>query len=75
MENVLIIFLGGIVVLIVLGLSFCLAIAIFTGALILFADASQQGFVGVAVYGACWVFLFPFMIIVCLIFGVLTMKN
>ena len=32
----------------------------------LFAWASEQGFLGVAVYLACWVFMFPLMVIICL---------
>ena len=32
----------------------------------LFGWASEQGFVGVAVYLACWIFMFPVMIIICL---------
>ena len=34
---------------------------------LLFAWASDQGFVGVAAYVACWVFMFPIMVAVCLI--------
>jgi hypothetical protein len=34
---------------------------------LLFAWASDQGFVGVAAYIACWVFMFPIMVAVCLI--------
>ena len=36
-------------------------------AVLLFAWASSQGFVGIAAYIACWVFMFPIMVAVCLI--------
>lgn len=32
----------------------------------LFEWASEQGFIGVAVYLACWVFMFPVMVSICL---------
>lgn len=38
----------------------------------LFVWASEQGFIGVAVYIACWVFMFPVMVFICIagaIFG------
>ena len=38
----------------------------------LFSWASEQGFIGVAVYIACWVFMFPVMVVICIggaIFG------
>jgi hypothetical protein len=34
-----------------------------------FAWAGEQGFVGLAVYFACWVFLAPVMIVGSIIFG------
>lgn len=42
----------------------------FFGALGLFAVASEQKFVGIAVYVACWVFLFPAMVIASMGFGI-----
>lgn len=39
------------------------------GAYILFVWAGQQGFLGVAAYFACWVFLFPIMLVASLIVG------
>lgn len=33
----------------------------------LFEWASGQGFIGVAVYIACWVFMFPVMLVVCVV--------
>ncbi len=40
-----------------------------TGAIFLFAYAAEQGFIGVAAYVACWVFLFPVMLIASIITG------
>jgi hypothetical protein len=42
---------------------------LFIGALFLFAWAGEQGFIGVAVYFACWIFLFPFMLAGSIITG------
>jgi hypothetical protein len=55
-----------VLVCIALGVGIC----IFAGAVSLFALAADQGFIGVAVYLACWVFLFPFMLGGCAIVGV-----
>ena len=41
----------------------------YIGALFLFAWAVEQGFIGAAVYVACWIFLFPFMLVAVLILG------
>lgn len=35
-------------------------------AAILFLLASEQGFIGIAVYFACWVFMFPVMVVICI---------
>ena len=37
----------------------------------LFSWAAEQGYVGVTVYIACWVFMFPVMIAICVIGGML----
>jgi len=37
----------------------------FTVAGNLFSWASEQGFIGVAAYVACWVFMFPVMVSIC----------
>jgi hypothetical protein len=42
------------------------------GAAILLAWASSQGFIGVAVYFALWIFAFPFMLIVSIIIGLVS---
>ena len=50
-----------------------IAIALFkyliVGAVCAFGWANQQGFIGTAVYFACWIFLFPFMLAACVIAG------
>ena len=38
----------------------------FQVAAILFLLASEQGFIGIAVYIACWVFMFPVMLVICI---------
>lgn len=40
------------------------------GAIILLVAAADQGFVGIAVYATCWVFLFPIMVIASLIVAI-----
>jgi hypothetical protein len=55
--------------------AYALAVALFLlpvgfrGAWFLFVCAAQQGFVGVAVYVACWIFLFPLMSTVSILLG------
>ena len=47
--------------------------AAFAGAVFLFAFASEQGFIGLAAYIACWVFFFPVMLIICILVGLFLM--
>ncbi len=47
-----------------------LIVSLFTGAVALLKWAGESGFIGVAVYFACWVFLFPLMLAGCIIAGV-----
>ncbi len=56
-----------------LSIAICLLIAAFGGAVFLFAFAAEQGFVGIAAYIACWVFLFPVMLVICIIVGLFIM--
>ena len=42
-------------------------ILVVTGAGVLFRWAYEQAFVGVAVYFACWIFLFPLMLVACFV--------
>jgi len=64
----------GILIIIVLGV-LCLGIVFWllkflcAGAIILFDWASEQAFVGIAAYFACWFFLFPIMIVGSIIVG------
>lgn len=44
-------------------------VATFTGAGVLLAYAAESGFVGLAAYIAMWFFLFPVMLIICLVLG------
>ena len=61
--------------LVLLGLVIWIGMFIFAGAVVLFAWASQQGFIGVAAYFACWVFLFPFMLIASAIGGFFSVRS
>lgn len=45
------------------------------GAVFLFAFASEQGFVGLAVYIALWGLFFPVMLVVCIVIGLVAMWN
>ena len=54
----------------VLWLAFKLFVWALRGALHLLALASDQGFIGLAVYIACWVFFFPVMLAIAIIVGV-----
>ena len=65
MENLILIVLG----LVALVLALCLLYLLIIGAIGLFAWAGEQGFVGLAVYFACWVFLAPVMVVGSIIFG------
>ncbi len=64
-----------IILLVVAGLlAVWLAIKLFrwalAGALYLLAFAGEQGFIGLAAYIACWVFLFPAMLVISIIIGI-----
>jgi len=56
-------------------LIFSLALALFLlrflfiGAAGLFFLATEQGFLGIVAYFACWIFLTPFMIAGCILFA------
>ena len=65
MENLVLIVVG----LVALVIAIYLIKYLFIGAAFLFAWASEQGFIGAAAYFACWIFLFPFMLTVCIITG------
>jgi len=58
-----------------IGLAFGLFGITAIGAVILFDFATEQGFVGLAVYFACWFFMLPLMLIVCVIVGLLAARE
>jgi hypothetical protein len=60
-----------IVLLALIGIAFGVFACGVLGAGILFSYASQQGFVGLAVYFACWFFMFPVMLIASVITGMI----
>ena len=55
--------------LVALWLIFVLGRAAIVGALFLLAFAGEQGFIGLAVYIAAWVFMFPVMLVISIIVG------
>ena len=63
------------VLVVLLGLALIVSIAtiLFTGAAKLFVFACEQGFIGLAAYFACWVFLLPAMLIGSFVVGVVTL--
>lgn len=63
---ILLFLLGG---LIALGIIILLLCAAFAGAMFVLELAAEQGFIGIAVYIACWVFFFPVMLVICVIIG------
>lgn len=64
--TIILLVVGG---LIALGIVLGLGAAAFVGAVVLFGFAAEQGFIGIAVYVACWVFGFPVMLVICIIVG------
>jgi uncharacterized membrane protein len=65
MENLVLVGVGIIALVIVI----LLIKYLFVGAFFLFSWAAEQGFIGVAAYFACWIFLFPFMLTASVITG------
>lgn len=62
--------MGGLIVLgIVVPIGLWLISALFAGGGVILAYAIQQGFLGVAVFIACWVFMLPVMLVVSLLVG------
>jgi len=49
---------------------FWLLICAIGGALQLFAFAAEQDFLGIIAYIAAWVFLFPVMLVLCAVIGI-----
>lgn len=68
---------GGVIFLVLIAVSLALGLLIhaFGVAVRLLVWAGNQGFVGIAVYVACWVFMFPVMAVICLIVGLIQMLS
>jgi hypothetical protein len=64
--------LGIVLIVVVLILGLALLGMVIEGAIALLAYASEQGFVGIITYFAAWVFLFPLMITLSIVIGVLS---
>ena len=71
METLLLVLLA----LLVLAIAIVLFKYLVVGAVTVFAWASEQGFIGAAVYFACWIFLFPFMLAACVIAGAVISRS
>jgi hypothetical protein len=55
--------------LVALALGWVLLRAAFYGTLAVLGWASEQGFIGIAAFAACWIFIFPVMLVFCIIVG------
>ena len=69
---VVLFFLLAVVLLALLPLALWIANLIAIGAMVLFAYAGQQGFIGIAIFIACWVFMFPVMLVLS---GIIALLN
>ena len=65
MENLVLVGVG----IIALVIAIYLIKYLFIGAVFLFAWTGEQGFIAVAAYFACWIFLFTFMLAASVITG------
>lgn len=74
-EDVLFIGIAIVVGLIALAIAWVLFKTLLLGAVILFGWAMESGFLGVAAYVACWVFLLPVMLAASLIVGLVMMYS
>ena len=72
---IVLIIVGGVVALFALWAAVWLIRYAFIGAVVLLAFAGEQGFVGLAAYVACWVFLLPVMLVVCVFVGMAVGKE
>ena len=73
-EILMLLVVGGLAIiamLIALRLPLWVITIVATGAFVLFGYAGEQGFVGVAAFIACWVFIFPVMAALAAIIGLL----
>jgi|TARA_B110000879_G_C11153414_1_gene505699 hypothetical protein len=72
MDNTTILVLVIAAVIALLFIALVAASSLFLGATLLLAWALSQGFIGVAVYFALWIFAFPFMLIASIITGLIS---
>ncbi len=63
------------IVIIVVLLAIYLLRSLFIGASVLLAWAGMQGFVGVAAYVTCWIFLAPFMAVASIVIGMMPLDS
>jgi len=71
-EILMLLVAGGLAIiamLIALRLALWVITVVATGAGVLFGYAGEQGFVGVAAFIACWVFMFTVMVVLAAIIG------
>ena len=71
MDNATILIVVIVAVIALLFIALVAASSLFLGATLLLAWASSQGFIGVAVYFALWIFAFPLMLIASIITGLI----
>lgn len=64
-----------ILIVIMLAIAVWLLSCLVSGAIWLFEWAAESGFVGVAAYFACWVFLTPVMVIGSIVVGALDLRG
>lgn len=69
--------LAGVVILALVALVIAIGLLLvgFSGALVLFAFAALQGFLGIAAYFAAWVVLFPVMAVASIVVGFLASQK
>ena len=72
MDNATILILVIAAVIALLFIALVAASSLFLGATLLLAWASSQGFIGVSVYFALWIFAFPLMLIASIITGLIS---
>lgn len=61
--------------LLILFLAVYLLIAAVLGAISWFGQAEKQGFIGIAIYCGAWIFAFPFMLVICIMLGLIEMPS
>ena len=72
MDNATILIVVIVAVIALLFIALVATSSLFLGATLLLAWASSQGFIGVAIYFALWIFAFPLMLIASIITGLIS---